>query len=80
MLGNELEWVQDSTRRLMRARRGLSSDIINILEYVNEKIPRLRRGGAFGYPPANVRSALRLWYAPAGRNDDVGFRPARTYY
>ena len=79
MLGNEFEWVQDSIRRSMRERRGLFSDRINISEYINEKTPRLLRGGAFGDPPANVRSAYRLGHAPANRNLYNGFRPARTW-
>jgi formylglycine-generating enzyme required for sulfatase activity len=78
MLGNEYEWVQDSTRRSLRARRGLYSDITNIFEYVNEKSPRLVRGGTFSFPPASVRSAYRFWYAPASRVTSYGFRPSRT--
>src|SRR5262249_40874566 len=80
MLGNEFEWVQDSTRRSLRARRGLSSDRINILEYINEKTPRLRGGGSFPDRPAIVRSALGGWAPPASRGTYYGFRPSRTYY
>ena len=63
----------------MPERKGLYSDIINISEYVNEKNPRLLRGGAFGNQPANVRSAVRNGYAPSVRSTDGGFRPSRTY-
>jgi formylglycine-generating enzyme required for sulfatase activity/tetratricopeptide (TPR) repeat protein len=81
MLGNEVEWVQDSARRSMRQRRGLFGDIININEYLNDRIPRLLRGGSFMYPPALVRSANRNLYAPSNRNaSNVGFRPSRTYH
>jgi formylglycine-generating enzyme required for sulfatase activity len=80
MLGNENEWVQDSIRRPLRARRGLSSDTINIIEYLNEKHPRLLRGGAFCDRPAGVRSAVRYGLAPAFRSPFFGFRPSRTYY
>jgi formylglycine-generating enzyme required for sulfatase activity len=80
MLGNEIEWVQDTDRRWMRARRGLSSDIINMIEYVNEKDPRLLRGGTFIAQPASVRSANRNRNAPAIRSTINGFRPSRTYY
>jgi formylglycine-generating enzyme required for sulfatase activity len=80
MLGNEFEWVQDSIQRPLRARRGLSSNIINIIEYINEKDHRLLRGGAFTYQPAILRSAFRGRYAPAHHSFSTGFRPARTYY
>jgi formylglycine-generating enzyme required for sulfatase activity len=80
MLGNECEWSRDSVRRSTRARRGLASDNIYISEYINEKNPRLLRGGAFSSPPAFVRSADRGWYAPASHIAYDGFRPSRTYY
>ena len=80
MLGNEIEWVQDSIRRSLRARKGLASDIIYIREYVNGKDPRLLRGGTFFNRPASVRSADRFWLAPALRIPLNGFRPSRTYY
>jgi formylglycine-generating enzyme required for sulfatase activity len=79
MLGNEYEWVQDSTRRSMRKRRGLLDDTINIQEYINEKTHRLLRGGSFLNQPVVVRSAYRSWYAPAFRFTNYGFRPSRTY-
>src|SRR4029077_18728907 len=59
MLGNVYEWVHDSTRRSMRERRWLSYDIINMNEYINEKDPRLLRGGTFSDLPPLVRSAIR---------------------
>src|SRR5262249_51402713 len=80
MVGNEFEWVQDSTRPSLRARRALFSDIVNIFEYVNENNPRLLRGGTFYNPPAGVRSANRAWSARASRSTLFGFRPSRTYY
>jgi formylglycine-generating enzyme required for sulfatase activity len=82
MLGNLLEWVQDGTRRSLRQKKGLFNDNIIIYEYINEneKTPRLLRGGTFIYLPAYVRSAIRIWTAPAYRDIVVGFRPSRTYY
>jgi formylglycine-generating enzyme required for sulfatase activity len=80
MLGNEIEWVQDGTHRLMRARRGLFNDNISAYEYIKERIPRLSRGGPFSFHPTDVRSAFRFWIAPAYRNPNFGFRPSRTYY
>jgi formylglycine-generating enzyme required for sulfatase activity len=73
MLGNVFEWVQD--------RHGLSptlNDNINKSEYVEDRAPRLLRGGSFLYLPAYVRSAYRLWVAPAYRGTNLGFRPSRT--
>jgi formylglycine-generating enzyme required for sulfatase activity len=80
MLGNEIEWVQDSIRRSLRERKGLFSDIINMSEYVNEKDPRPLRGGSSNAPHSLVRSANRIYYAPAYRYTEFGLRPARTYY
>jgi formylglycine-generating enzyme required for sulfatase activity len=79
MLGNEFEWVQDSFYRSLPGRRARFSDIIYISECINEKPPRLLRGGQFAHIPAWVRSAIRLGSAPSHRDLSVGFRPARTY-
>ena len=57
----------------------LNNDNININESINEKRPRLLRGGAFNDRPALVRSAYRNWDAPSNRISNIGFRPARTY-
>jgi formylglycine-generating enzyme required for sulfatase activity len=79
MLGNELEWVQDSTRRQMPSKGWLSNDDINISELISENNPRFLRGGSFFDRPALVRSAFRYWYAPASGFSFHGFRPSRTY-
>jgi eukaryotic-like serine/threonine-protein kinase len=80
MLGNEYEWVQDRIDRTLPQRRGLFSDMIKISELVNERNPRLLRGGSFVNLPALVRSAYRLWNAPAYRYNFLGFRPSRSYH
>jgi formylglycine-generating enzyme required for sulfatase activity len=79
MLGNELEWVQDSTRRQMPSKRWFSNDDINISELISENNPRFLRGGSFFDRPALVRSAFRYWYAPASGFSFHDFRPSRTY-
>jgi formylglycine-generating enzyme required for sulfatase activity len=79
MLGNAIEWVQDSARRKTRRRKARAMDYITTSEYINEKYPRLLRGGTFDDRPAYVRSADRSWNAPADRNAPNGFRPSRTY-
>ena len=52
---------------------------ITISEFINDKSPRLLRGGTFVNRPAFVRSAYRDWIAPAYRVTNFGFRPSRTY-
>jgi formylglycine-generating enzyme required for sulfatase activity len=79
MLGNEVEWVQDSARRPMRKRRNLIYDDIKISESIYEKDPRLPRGGLFSSVPWDVRSARGDGFAPAFRYPHFGFRPSRTY-
>jgi formylglycine-generating enzyme required for sulfatase activity len=70
-LGNMLEWCQE-------AATSTSQTNIGSHEYINDD-PRLLRGGAFILPPAFVRSAYSLRFAPSNRIPDNGFRPARTY-
>ena len=72
MLGNMYEWCQEAYDK---ARSDRLQNHMNIL---NES-PRLLRGGSFINPPAYVRSAYRIWYAPSHRIINCGFRPARTY-
>ena len=47
MLGNVYEWCQDRMHRFQPAKKGIHNDDINISESINEKNPRLLRGGAF---------------------------------
>ena len=79
MLGNLYEWVQDSERKRVPGKRRLSSDQINVLEYLNDKYPRRLRGGSFNFQPAGVRSADRFRVVPASHLIYYGFRPSRTY-
>ncbi len=79
MLGNEYEWVQDSTRRPMPEKNGLTSDMISRSESVTGRLLRLLRGGSFDGQPSYVRAAFRSWYLPSNRFSGDGFRPARTY-
>ena len=70
-LGNMSEWCQE-------AAANADQTTAESYEIINE-IPRLLRGGSFTNPSAYVRSAYRIWYAPANRFVNCGFRPARTY-
>jgi hypothetical protein len=80
MLGNVNEWCQDRALQYRLGGTAMINDNINELESVNEKYPRLLRGGAFDSPPADVRSAFRFWVAPVYRVAFFGFRLARTYH
>ena len=79
MLGNVFEWCLDEYGDYPSAQVTSVNDIINTSSHVNTN-PRLLRGGAFGDPPANVRSAYRSWLAPSIRLFIYGFRPSRTYH
>ena len=79
MLGNMHEWCQVQYYPYPEGEVNATTDDSNILLSINEKCPRLFRGGSFIHPPANVRSASRHRYAPANRSASLGFRPSRTY-
>jgi formylglycine-generating enzyme required for sulfatase activity len=53
-----------------------NEDEINI----TDRMIHLLRGGAFASPSWMVRSGFRLGVRPTHREDDVGFRPARTFH
>jgi len=80
MLGNEFEWAHDESDVRRPGRHGSFSDTINNVVHVNEKNPRLLRGGSFDYRAAYVRSANRFRVAPSYRFTLNGFRPSRTYH
>jgi len=80
MLGNAWEWCQDPYLPYSTGGTLFIDTNIKRLEYINERNPRLLRGGAFSFRPAFVRSANRNWNAPADRLTSLGFRLARTYH
>jgi formylglycine-generating enzyme required for sulfatase activity len=79
MLGNLLEWCQDSESASRRAKRGIVRDIVTKSEYIRITTPRVLRGDAFFGLPSGVRSADRYWQVPLDRGASYGFRAARTY-
>jgi formylglycine-generating enzyme required for sulfatase activity len=72
MLGNALEWCHDRYY-------GRPPAVPKAEEVLSDTYLRVLRGGAFYDRPVLVRSANRLDNRPGYRNDNNGFRPARTY-
>ena len=62
--GTCMNGARTGTCRTGRSGTVIINDNINISEYINEKIPRLLRGGSFNNHPAVVRSACRGWIRP----------------
>jgi len=80
MLGNALEWCQESFAYYSSgAGGGQAAEDIEDKKDITDKLGRVLRGGSFDYPPWSVRSATRYRYVPAYRDINVGFRPARTF-
>jgi formylglycine-generating enzyme required for sulfatase activity len=80
MLGNVWEWCH-TIETAATSRPSVNRpayDRINEITHVNEKDPRVLRGGPFRNPPALLRAANRYRNAPSNRNHINGFRPART--
>jgi serine/threonine protein kinase/formylglycine-generating enzyme required for sulfatase activity len=76
--GNVWNWCQDGFRGYQRT-PGIAKEGNDDLDIITIQQSRLLRGGGFGYPAADVRSACRLAYAPGTRNVNFGVRPARTF-
>jgi formylglycine-generating enzyme required for sulfatase activity len=76
--GNVWEWTQDRVERHQTGQ--VSEDREDPVLQVWNRDARTRRGGAFPYPSAMARSALRgtVSSLPTTRRDNVGFRVART--
>jgi formylglycine-generating enzyme required for sulfatase activity len=73
--GNAWEWCHDSNKESEEKELAKANDDI-----IDKDTRRRLRGGAFIYDAEYVRSADRLWDAPADRVLNYGFRPARTYH
>jgi formylglycine-generating enzyme required for sulfatase activity len=70
--GNDWEWCQNTVEGFLDTRNDHNG------YKVDNKSNLPLRGGAFYVDPLIVRSAYRVRYEPAVR-DDNGFRPARTF-
>ena len=77
MLGNAVEWCFDRSGGYPVATDEVIEDTPST-QPVEATEPRVMRGGAFFYPPQNVRSAFRGNDVPVHRDQYIGFRPART--
>jgi formylglycine-generating enzyme required for sulfatase activity len=78
MLGNVFEWCNDSSYRYQTGGGRGSAEQYEISSPVAIAEPRVLRGAAFDYRPADLRSAYRGWLPPAVRRFSIGFRLART--
>ena len=76
--GNVWEWTQ--SRVLPYPTSGVHLDVEDEMLVVSDSAARVRRGGAFPYEAAMMRSAARgtVTAFPFLRRDNVGFRVART--
>jgi hypothetical protein len=73
MHGNVFEWCQDVYRS-----EGITEEKVEDLT-VTDNESRVLRGGSFLYNAVYLRSAYRILDLPDVRDDDIGFRVARTY-
>ena len=79
MLGNAVEWCQESAWRYIPGKDVKPSEDIEDNRDIKDKLRRVLRGGSFVDQASDVRSAYRNRNGPANRLNDVGFRPARTF-
>jgi formylglycine-generating enzyme required for sulfatase activity len=78
MHGNVWNRCQERYKEYAVAKEGERvDDIEDILSVINTS-GHVLRGGAFMDRESFVRSSYRYYNAPANRNSDFGFRPART--
>ena len=74
--GNVWEWVED---RLNSDYDGAPEDgSAWVSEGCDSDTSRVVRGGSWFSDPRDLRSASRGWSTPGDRDDDAGFRVART--
>ena len=78
MLGNVQEWCQETVTNYSESLGQISEDQ-PVAGEVNDSDRRLLRGGAFGIPAADIRSAYRRHNRPSARYNFSGFRVVRTH-
>jgi formylglycine-generating enzyme required for sulfatase activity len=80
ILGNMFEWCQENTNTSRSMNKEIGMEGKPVPETVHNNYARFLRGGSYFFHTAFVRSAFRSnVVAPSSRNNDLGFRPARTY-
>ncbi|MBC8289187.1 MAG: SUMF1/EgtB/PvdO family nonheme iron enzyme, partial [Planctomycetes bacterium] len=79
MQGNCFEWCYDAFVGYPTSNEEAASDSPSA-KSVDPTGRRLLRGGSFNDRSSNVRSANRYDFLPDNRNNNNGFRPARTYH
>jgi formylglycine-generating enzyme required for sulfatase activity len=79
MLGNALEWCQESVTYYTPGAEGRPSKDREDEQEVTDQRSRVLRGGSFFKESRFVRCADRSRNVPTARDDLVGFRPARTF-
>jgi len=73
MHGNAFEWCQDSYHE------EYTTDVLVEDLTVKDDESRVLRGGSFFFNALHVRSAYRVSLNPVYRDNNIGFRVARTY-
>jgi len=73
MSGNVWEWVEDCSNRNYKFAPSDGSAWRN-----GDCLQRVARGGSWRARSADVRAAFRYWYPSSKREDDIGFRVAKT--
>jgi formylglycine-generating enzyme required for sulfatase activity len=79
MHGPVLNWCQERFHPYPQGGEEKTVGDVEDLLSINPQDPRALRGGSFFGRPRTFRSANRDGDVPARRDDDVGFRPARTF-
>jgi formylglycine-generating enzyme required for sulfatase activity len=79
MLGNAVEWCQESFMYYTPGAEGKPSEDREDTQDITNKRSRVLRGGSFINLSRDVRCASRTRSVPTYRNYHVGFRPARTF-
>jgi formylglycine-generating enzyme required for sulfatase activity/tRNA A-37 threonylcarbamoyl transferase component Bud32 len=78
MYGNVAEWCQNRGSLYRWRRHQPKNDNEDGLDVIKSPY-RVLRGGACSFLAVDMRSAERIWYAPADRYTVMGLRLARTY-
>jgi formylglycine-generating enzyme required for sulfatase activity len=79
MAGNVWQWVEDCDHQNYQDSGGAIAPSDGSAWTTGDCSRRVVRGGSWGFIPRDLRSAGRNWTAPGNRNNNLGFRVARTF-